>query len=142
LVYAQKGLPKKYKNTGKLLFNLLYNAHVFTEVSVLTSNGAEPEQGLTQTDNVVFIGKKPLMNYVTACITFFNAGQKRVTVKARGLAICKAIDTVELLRRAFVENLENKQIEIGTQEICNFEGQKSNVSTIEITIAKTEPKTT
>jgi DNA-binding protein len=103
----------------------------------LANNETEPEPGLTQTDNVVFIGKKPLMNYVTACITFFNTGQKQVIVKARGRAICKAVDAVELLRRAFVKNLEINQIEIGTHEICNFDGQKSNVSTIELTVAKT-----
>ncbi|MBT8172319.1 RNA-binding protein, partial [Candidatus Bathyarchaeota archaeon] len=42
------------------------------------------------------------MNYVTACITFFNSGVKHVVIKARGRAICRAVDTVELLRRAFI----------------------------------------
>jgi len=38
-------------------------------------------------ENVVLIGRKPVMNYVVACITFFNAGEKQVVVKARGRAI-------------------------------------------------------
>jgi DNA-binding protein len=71
----------------------------------LSNTGAEPEEEPTQTDNVVLIGKKPVMNYVTACITFFNSGEKHVVVKARGRAISKAVDSVELLRRAFVKNL-------------------------------------
>ena len=80
------------------------------------------------------------MNYVTACITFFNSGEKQVVVKARGRAISKAVDTVELLRRAFVKDLEINSIEINTEELFKIEGQKSNVSTIEITVAKAKPK--
>jgi len=91
-------------------------------------------------DNVVLIGRKPVMNYVVACITFFNAGEKQVVIKARGRAISRAVDTVELLRRAFVKDLEIKSIEIGTEELIREEGQKSNVSTFEITVAKTGSK--
>ena len=95
----------------------------------------------SKSDNVVLIGKKPVMNYVTACITFFNSGEKYVVVKARGRAICRAVDTVELLRRAFVKNLEISNVSINTEELSRYEGdQTSNVSTIEITVAKTKPK--
>jgi DNA-binding protein len=102
----------------------------------LSNKGAESEEEPTQTDNFVLIGKKPVMNYVTACITFFNRGEKQVIVKARGRAISKAVDTVELLRRAFVKNLEICSIGIDTEELFKIEGQKSNVSTIEIKVAK------
>jgi len=87
-------------------------------------------------ENVVLIGRKPVMNYVVACLTFFNAGENEVTVKARGRAICTAVDTIELLRRAFVKDLGLKNIAIGTEEIAREEGGKSNVSTIEITVGK------
>ena len=96
----------------------------------------------TKNDNVVLIGKKPVMNYVTACITFFNSGEKQVVVKARGRAISRAVDTVELLRRAFVKDLEINCIAINTEELFKMEGQKSNVSTIEIIVAKSETKIT
>lgn len=66
------------------------------------------------------------MNYVVACITFFNAGEKEVVVKARGRTISSAVDTVELLKRAFVKDLEIKSIEIGTEEMVRPEGQKAN----------------
>ncbi|HDI12055.1 MAG TPA: RNA-binding protein, partial [Candidatus Bathyarchaeota archaeon] len=36
--------------------------------------------------NIVLIGKKPVMNYVVACLTFLNAGAKNLIVKARGRA--------------------------------------------------------
>ncbi len=90
-------------------------------------------------ENTVFIGRKPVMNYVTACLTVFNTGAKEVCIKARGRAISRAVDTVELLRRAFIKGLGLKQIKIGTEEmIREEEGRKSNVSTIEITVAKAE----
>ncbi len=91
-------------------------------------------------ENVVLIGKKPIMNYVVACITFFNRGEKQVVVKARGRAISRAVDTVELLRRAFVKNLEIKNIDISTEELFRTEGSKSNVSSIEITVTKAATK--
>jgi len=87
-------------------------------------------------ENTVYIGKKPVMNYVVACLTFFNAGGKEVTVKARGRAISRAVDTIELLRRAFVKDVGVKSINLGTEEVTREEGRKSNVSTIEITVAK------
>ena len=90
----------------------------------------------TRAENVVLIGRKPVMNYVVACITFFNSGEKEVTVKARGRAISRTVDTVELLRRSFVKDLEVKSINVGTEEIQREEGGTRNVSTMEITVAK------
>ena len=94
----------------------------------------------TKEENVALIGRKPVMNYVVACITFFNAGEKQVVVKARGRAISRAVDTVELLRRAFVKDLEVKDIDISTEEVVREEGRRSNVSAIEIAVAKAGSK--
>jgi len=100
----------------------------------------EAAKGATKAENAVLIGRKPVMNYVVACITFFNAGEKQVVVKARGRAISRAVDTVELLRHSFVKDLQVKNIDIGTEELVRDEGRKSNVSTIEITVTKTGSK--
>jgi len=97
---------------------------------------APKEMPKKEEGNVVFIGKKPVMNYVIACLTFFNSGEKEVCVKARGRAISRAVDTIELLRRSFVKDLGLKEIKIGTEEVTREQGRKSNVSTIEITVAK------
>jgi DNA-binding protein len=75
------------------------------------------------------------MNYVVACFTFFSVGANEVTLKARGRAIGKAVDTAELLRHAFIKGLEVKNIEISTEEMTRPEG-KRNVSTIVITVRK------
>jgi len=100
----------------------------------------EVTKEVTKGENVVLIGRKPVMNYVVACITFFNAGEKQVVVKARGRAISRAVDTIELLRRGFVKDLQVKNIDIGTEELVRAEGRKSNVSTIEITVTKAGSK--
>jgi DNA-binding protein len=76
------------------------------------------------------------MNYVVACLTLFNSGQQRVTVRARGFVISRAIDTVELLRRAFIKDLEVHKITIGSQQFEKANGFNSTVSTIEIIVSK------
>ena len=96
----------------------------------------KPKEVVKTSDNVVLIGRKPVMNYVIACLTFFNSGEKKVCLKARGRAISTAVDTVELLRRAFVKDVALKSIAIGTEEVEREEGRKSNVSTIEIAMAR------
>ncbi|MDH5687399.1 MAG: DNA-binding protein Alba [Candidatus Bathyarchaeota archaeon] len=91
-----------------------------------------------RSENTVLIGRKPVMNYVIACLTFFNSNAEKVMVKARGRAISRAVDTVELLRRAFVKSVEIENIEIGTEEITREDNRRSNVSTIEIALAKSK----
>jgi len=44
----------------------------------------------------VLIGRKPVMNYVLACITLFHSGAKEVNIKARGRAISRAVDVAEI----------------------------------------------
>jgi DNA-binding protein len=88
--------------------------------------------------NTVFIGQKPVMNYVTACLTVLNTGGKEVTLKARGNSISRAVDTVEVLRRGFIKDLVLKDIKMGTEEMTREGNRKSNVSTIEITVTRKE----
>jgi DNA-binding protein Alba len=87
-------------------------------------------------DGVVLVGKKPVMNYVLACLTLFNAGKPYVTVRARGVAIFRAVDTVQLLKKAFVKNLAVEKVNIGTQEFKMPGNINGSTSTIEIVISK------
>jgi len=88
--------------------------------------------------NDVLIGRKPVMNYVLACITLFHGGATEISVKARGRAISHAVDVVEVCRRRFLPDVKVKNIDIGTERLAPFEegGSPTNVSTIEITLAK------
>ena len=88
--------------------------------------------------NSILIGRKPAMNYVLACITVFHGGAKEVNVKARGRAISRAVDVVEIVRRRFLPDVKIKTVDIGTQQLAPREegATPSNVSTIEITLAQ------
>ena len=86
-------------------------------------------------ENVVFVGTKPVMNYVLAVITQFNVGVGDVILKARGKAISRAVDVAEITRNRFLQGLTVKNIQIGTEEL-QAEIGTVNVSTIEIVLGK------
>ena len=88
--------------------------------------------------NAVLIGKKPIMNYVLACITFFHGGAKEVSIKARGRSISRAIDVAEVVRHRFLPDVKIKNIGIGTDQLLPQEDSDTpvNVSTIEITLMR------
>ncbi|MGF7118276.1 DNA-binding protein [Methanobacterium oryzae] len=87
-------------------------------------------------ENVVYIGNKPVMNYVLAVVTQMNSGTSEVTLKARGRAISRAVDVAEIIRNRFISDVELGTIDIGTEEIRNMEGSNTNVSAIEIQLNK------
>lgn len=89
-----------------------------------------------QEDNTIFVGRKPSMAYVLGVITQFSDGKKEVLIKARGKAISRAVDVAEIVRRRFVNGLEVKSIQIGTEERELEDKTKINVSTITITLSK------
>jgi len=85
----------------------------------------------------VLIGRKPVMNYVLACLTLFHGGAKEVSVKARGRAISRAVDVVEIIRRRFLPDVKIRSINIGTEQVQSGDRDApANVSTIEITLAR------
>ena len=86
--------------------------------------------------NVVFVGKKPAMSYVLACVTQFNDGKDNVILKARGRAISHAVDVAEIVKNKFVTNAEIKNVTIGTEQVETEQGEKLNVSSIEIILGK------
>ena len=89
--------------------------------------------------NVILVGKKPVMNYVLASLTLLNQGVNEVVIKARGRAISKAVDTVEIVRNRFLPGkIDVKDIKIGSQTVTSQDGRQSRVSTIEITLIKKE----
>lgn len=87
--------------------------------------------------NTVFIGRKPVLNYVLACMTLFKSGSDDVLVKARGRAISTAVDVAEVLRSRFMPDVKVGSIRIGTEQLKSEESSTpSNVSTIEITLKR------
>jgi len=97
------------------------------------------EHEKTGKDNVIFVGIKPFMNYVTGVVMQFkNKGQDEVIVSARGKFISKAVDIVEVARRTFLkeENIKIKDIKISSEAFENKEGKRIHVSAIEIFLIK------
>lgn len=83
-------------------------------------------------ENIVYIGNKPLMNYVLAVVTQMNSGTSEVILKARGRSISRAVDVAEVVRNKFILEAEVEKINISTEELANREGSNTNVSAIEI----------
>jgi len=84
----------------------------------------------------VLVGKKPVMSYVLACLTGFQTGSKDIVVKARGRAISRAVDVVQIVKNRFLANLVIKDIRLGTEQITDEQNRTLNVSTIEIVIGQ------
>ncbi|MEJ2267487.1 MAG: DNA-binding protein Alba [Nanoarchaeota archaeon] len=90
-------------------------------------------------ENIVYVGTKPFMNYVTSVVMQFTTKQRNeVIIKARGKLTSKAIDIAEVAKRKFLneQKVKSKEVKIDSQEFENKEGKKVNVSTIEITLIK------
>ena len=87
-------------------------------------------------ENIVYVGNKPVMNYVLAVVTQMNGGISEVSIKARGRAISRAVDVAEIVRNRFITDAVLGDINIRTEEILNNEGTATNVSAIEIQLSR------
>ena len=86
-------------------------------------------------ENVIYVGRKPVMNYVLAVMNSLKQkGLDEVVLKARGRAISTAVDVEEVTRR-YVKDLE-AAVSIGTEQLPREEGGTRNVSTMEITMKR------
>ncbi len=86
-------------------------------------------------ENIIYVGKKPTMNYVLAIVTQFNNNVDKIVIKARGKSISKAVDIAEITKNKFVQNLKYSKINIETEKVEGERGE-TNVSSIEITLQK------
>jgi DNA-binding protein len=87
--------------------------------------------------NTVFIGRKPVLNYVLACLTLLKSGESEVLVKARGRSISTAVDVVEVTKNRFLNDLKIVDINIGTERLMSPDrDQPTNVSNIEIKVTR------
>ena len=99
-----------------------------------TSNTVQTESaGLRDT---VFIGKKPLMAYVTTTIIQL-ANLPAVSIKARGMSIGRAVDVAQIISRK-TENSGYSigKIQIGSETLESKDGRPRNVSTIDIEVKR------
>lgn len=112
------------------------NQNVKNDRKERSPSKAKGEERTAAGEKVVFIGQKPVKNYVIAVMMHFNSGSNQVVIKARGRAITRAVDTFELLRRAFLKNVRLDGVNISTEQVTREGNQKANVSAIELTIVR------
>src|SRR5579864_2102638 len=88
------------------------------------------------TKDVIFIGKKPIMAYVTSALIQL-ANQPKISIKARGLSIGRAVDVAQIIARK-TENAGYSigNITIGSEMLKSTDGRDRNVSTIEIEVKR------
>ena len=96
------------------------------------------DRGGKMSDNNIFIGGKPFMNYVTGVVMQFTTkNADDVIIKARGKFISRAVDVAEVTSKRFLENtVAVREIRIDSEGFKNNEGRDVRVSTIEITLSK------
>lgn len=90
---------------------------------------------LNNTKDTIFIGKKPLMTYVTSAIIQLSA-MPTITLKARGLSIGIAVDVAQVIKRK-TNAFEIGTVKINSESLESTDGKTRNVSTIEIPIKRT-----
>lgn len=95
---------------------------------------------MTDEQNIIFIGRKPIFSYVMACITQFKKNKSnKIHLRARGRTISRCVDCAEILRIRYLEGqIEIESITTDTEKITTMEGETNNVSSIEIIISKKE----
>ncbi|MFB5599791.1 MAG: DNA-binding protein [Nitrososphaeraceae archaeon] len=106
------------------------------EKSTEVQQNQNQHQNQVQLRDAIYIGKKPLMAYVTSTLIQL-ANQPTVTIKARGLSIGRAVDVSQII----LKRMENAgyaigDVKIGSETVQSEEGRTRNVSTIEIEIKR------
>ena len=86
--------------------------------------------------DTIFIGKTPLMTYVTSTIVQL-ATKTNVTIKARGLTTAIAIDVAQVVLKKTKPAFEIGNVSIGSEALVSSDGRNRDVSTIEISIKRT-----
>ena len=91
----------------------------------------------TEERDVIFVGTKPIMTYVSATLTQLST-RSTVTIKARGKRITQAVDVSQMIvKRMDSVGYVVSAVRIASDSLTSQDGRLRNVSTIEIDITKT-----
>ncbi len=85
--------------------------------------------------DTLFIGKKPLMTYVTSAIIQL-ATMPTITIKARGYSMVTAIDVAQIVLRKTKPAFEIGDVKIASESLVSSDGRNRDVSTIDISIKR------
>ena len=100
------------------------------------SKKMQDDDGAKKIRDVIFVGLKPIMTYVTATLTQLS-NQSVVTIKARGQRITQAVDVSQMIvKRMNTVGYYIKDVRIASDSLQSQDGKTRNVSTIEIDVSK------
>ena len=85
--------------------------------------------------NTIYIGQKPIVNYCQAIIQTLKDNDT-AKLLARGKAISRAVDAVEVTRNRYLDGVTVQSIEIGTDTMHGVNGETRNVSNMTIILEK------
>jgi DNA-binding protein len=104
-------------------------------VEAETPEKPSEEQKKQVPQNHIFVGKKPVMSYAMSAMIQLTQFDE-VIIKARGLAISRAVDVAEIItKRLSNGQFKVKSISIDTETV-GTETEKRNVSAIQIVVGK------
>ena len=115
--------------------------------TTVTTEATKHPEATTQTEatkqpetsgprDIIYIGKKPLMAYVTSTLIQLS-NIPSVTIKARGMSIGRAVDVSQIISRK-TENAGYSigNIKLGSESLESQDGRMRNVSTIDIEVKR------
>ena len=99
---------------------------------------SSPPKESSGSRDTIFIGKKPLMAYVTSTLIQL-ANLPAVHIKARGMSIGRAVDVAQIIaRKTETAGYTIGDIKIDSEALESQDGRTRNVSTIEIEVKRTK----
>ena len=107
-----------------------------TQTEAITQTEATTQTETSGLRDIIYIGKKPLMAYVTSTLIQLS-NIPSVTIKARGMSIGRAVDVSQIISRK-TENAGYSigNIKIGSESLESQDGRMRNVSTIDIEVKR------
>jgi DNA-binding protein len=84
--------------------------------------------------NIIYVGQKPMMNYVLAAGKRLADGGSSVQIQARGKSISKAVDVALITLERSKGGVSMGEIGISTEVLPGADGKPLNVSSIRISL--------
>lgn len=92
-------------------------------------------------DNIILIGDKPFMKYVTGIVYQFIVKKNSIVIlKSRGLYISRCVDVSQIaLKKFLTNNIKMTNVKIDSELMLNIDKKEILVSSIEITLEEFKP---
>ena len=115
-------------------FDSRTNPEPTPETSITSENSTK--SNTTEERNIIFIGTKPIMSYVSATLTQLST-RPSITIKARGKRITQAVDVSQMIvKRMDTVGYVISDVRISSDSLTSQDGKQRNVSNMEIDITK------